>query len=306
MRTGDALHCIHSDEIESGCGFTESCKFCGALQTIDDSLKLEFTVSKECRITSKLNGREVSFDFMVTANPFKIKVDTFIILSFIDISSSKRRLALERIFFHDFSNKVGSLGGFLQLIDEVDSPEKSKEYLKYAQNISNELNDEIKAQRLLLSAENNDLKINKVYSNSLNIISSVVISLTLNNSAIGKEIIIDKGSKDINFFTDQLILKRILMNMIINALEAIEAPGNITIGCELTDKSLIFYVHNSSFIPREIALQIFQRSFSTKGTNRGLGTYSMKLLAEGFLGGKVYFTSDKKLGTKFFASFPIN
>ena len=49
----------------------------------------------------------------------------------------------------------------------------------------------------------------------------------------------------------------------------------------------------------DIQLQIFQRSFSTKGLTRGLGTYSVKLLTENYLKGKVSFMSNALEGTVF-------
>ena len=53
-----------------------------------------------------------------------------------------------------------------------------------------------------------------------------------------------------------------------------------------------------------IRLQIFQRSFSTKGAGRGLGTYSVKLLSERYLKGAVGFRSTHAEGTRFFARYP--
>ena len=50
--------------------------------------------------------------------------------------------------------------------------------------------------------------------------------------------------------------------------------------------------------------QIFQRSFSTKGPGRGLGTYSVKLFTEQYLKGKVGFESLEGKGTTFFVSLP--
>jgi sensor histidine kinase regulating citrate/malate metabolism len=58
-------------------------------------------------------------------------------------------------------------------------------------------------------------------------------------------------------------------------------------------------------MPRSVQLQVFNRSFSTKGAGRGLGTYSMKLLTERFLGGRVWFTSTREAGTTFYASYPL-
>jgi len=49
-----------------------------------------------------------------------------------------------------------------------------------------------------------------------------------------------------------------------------------------------------------VALRVFQRSFSTKaGQGRGLGTFSMKLFGENYLGGRVSFTSLQEAGTTF-------
>jgi sensor histidine kinase regulating citrate/malate metabolism len=52
-------------------------------------------------------------------------------------------------------------------------------------------------------------------------------------------------------------------------------------------------------------LQIFQRSFSTKGAGRGLGTYSIKLLGERYLHGTVSFASSAEQGTIFQISLPL-
>ena len=57
-------------------------------------------------------------------------------------------------------------------------------------------------------------------------------------------------------------------------------------------------------MPRSIQLQVFQRSFSTKGAGRGIGTYSIKLLTERYLGGKVSFVSEDGIGTRFSCHLP--
>ena len=62
----------------------------------------------------------------------------------------------------------------------------------------------------------------------------------------------------------------------------------------------MFAIHNPAVIPEQVQLQVFQRSFSTKGQpGYGIGTYSMKLLGEQYLGGKVAFTSRSPEGTTF-------
>jgi signal transduction histidine kinase len=58
-------------------------------------------------------------------------------------------------------------------------------------------------------------------------------------------------------------------------------------------------------MPRDVQLQVFQRSFSTKGSGRGLGTYSMKLLSERYLQGRVTFDTSPAKGTTFRAIYPL-
>jgi hypothetical protein len=58
-------------------------------------------------------------------------------------------------------------------------------------------------------------------------------------------------------------------------------------------------------MPREVQLQIFQRSFSTKADRgRGIGTYSVKLFVERYLKGTVGFVSAEPGGTTFSVTLP--
>ena len=58
-------------------------------------------------------------------------------------------------------------------------------------------------------------------------------------------------------------------------------------------------------MPTEVQLQVFQRSFSMKGqAGRGIGTYSIKLFAEQYLGGKIKFISREPEGTCFVLTIP--
>jgi sensor histidine kinase regulating citrate/malate metabolism len=92
--------------------------------------------------------------------------------------------------------------------------------------------------------------------------------------------------------------------MVKNALEASKAGQEVKIKCTSNDSETIFYVNNPGYMERNVQLQIFQRSFSSKGAGRGLGTYSIKLLTERYLKGTVGFTSDKEKGTTFFIKLP--
>ena len=98
--------------------------------------------------------------------------------------------------------------------------------------------------------------------------------------------------------------------MVTNALEATPGGGRVRVWAERLDGdprwACAFHVRNGTAIPRAIALRIFQRSFSTKARKgRGIGTYSMKLLGERYLGGEVGFTTGEG-GTTFTLRLPAH
>jgi len=57
-------------------------------------------------------------------------------------------------------------------------------------------------------------------------------------------------------------------------------------------------------MPEHVQRQVFNRSFSSKGVGRGLGTYSIRLLTEKYLKGRAWFTSNESEGTTFFIEIP--
>ena len=105
---------------------------------------------------------------------------------------------------------------------------------------------------------------------------------------------------DGTIITDRQLLHRVLGNMVKNALEATQSGGTVTLSCIDGGETVTYLVHNRDVIPGEVQLQMFQRSFTTKGqAGRGVGTYSMKLLGERYLGGRVDFVSRPPEGTTF-------
>jgi sensor histidine kinase regulating citrate/malate metabolism len=64
-------------------------------------------------------------------------------------------------------------------------------------------------------------------------------------------------------------------------------------------------VKNENVMTEEVQMQLFHRSFSTKGNGRGLGTYSIRLLTENYLKGEVGFTSSASTGTIFTVTLKI-
>ena len=299
-RPGEAAGCMHSRETPGGCGNSESCRVCGAFLAIYQGLQGETSV-EECRMA--LAGG-TPLDLTIWTRPFDIDGQQFLFLSIKDISDEKRRQALEKIFFHDLLNTAGGLQSISEII-EASAPEELRELREVIASLSEQLVDEIRAQRDLLAAERGELHVQMRKANSRDVVAKTISMYLKSQSSDGKTIHSSEICEEIPFLTDTAILLRVLGNLSKNALEATPAGGTVTVGCHaLTSDTVEFFVHNTACIPREFQLQIFKRSFSTKGAGRGLGTYSVKLLTERFLSGKVEFSSKPSAGTVFFVKLP--
>ncbi|NBK97049.1 MAG: ATP-binding protein, partial [Erysipelotrichia bacterium] len=93
--------------------------------------------------------------------------------------------------------------------------------------------------------------------------------------------------------------------MVKNAMEASQHGETVTIWARQNGELVEFRVNNPGVIRDDVKMQLFNRSFSTKGEGRGIGTYSMRLLSEKFLHGHVSFASTPDDGTTFIASYPL-
>lgn len=84
----------------------------------------------------------------------------------------------------------------------------------------------------------------------------------------------------------------VIINLCKNALEGAPMDGSVTTGIENCSDNITFWVKNDQVMSEEVQMQLFQRSFSTKGIGRGIGTYSIRLLTENYLKGKIIFSAE--------------
>ena len=301
-RPGEAVNCIHAFKTRGGCGTTEFCRTCGAINAILESKKGKQS-EKECRIMSFGNN---ALDLRVTATPYHQNGEEFTIFAISDISSEKRRQALERIFFHDVLNSLGGISGLSSILPEVKDENEMSEIAQSLNRAAENVIEEIQSQRQLTAAENGDLELNYSPTDTLTIIQEVSDLYSRHEVVGDKRISIEKHSEKIPFKTDTVLLRKILGNMVKNALEASMPLSTVTLHVKKNHQHIIFSVHNENFMERNIQLQMFNRSFSTKGAGHGLGTYSMKLFGEKYLKGKVWFTTGREEGTRFFLKLPLD
>ncbi len=304
-RIGAVFGCIHSGEDGEQCGMSEFCSRCGAHHSLSSSLN-QFEDEQECRITTKTNATNlISYDFKVFARPILVNNTKASFLIMKDVSSDKRKLALERIFFHDIMNTAAGLKGFLELSMRSKNFEEAKKFIKQSNDIYDYMMEEIISQKQLLAAEDNRLVISKSILNSLSLLQEVVKPFSSKMGIVKRNIRIEPEACSVDFISDHSLIRRVLENLVKNAVEATKQSGIISLNAIRHENHIEFTVSNEGFIPKDIQLQIFKRSFSTKGADRGLGTYSIKLLTEKYLSGKVSFQTSQSGGTVFSVIYPM-
>ncbi len=301
-RMGEIVRCIHACESDSGCGTTEACCECGAAKAISQSQTGAKVVVNECTITTV--GGE-SYEFRVWASPFKLENRDFTIVSLVDIRDEKRRQVLEKTFFHDINNTLFVIDGYSEILARAKDPAKSSEFVREITLASRRLIEEIASHRRLLQAENRELAVNISAINSSSLLDETLRLFSGSDLCTGHTLVIGDGSDDVDFASDRDLLRRVLQNMVKNALEATAEGTQVRLACKKSETSLVFSVHNPGCMPPSVQTLIFQRSFSTKGKGRGIGTYSIKLFGENYLQGKVWFSSTGDAGTTFHISLPL-
>ncbi len=303
MRPGEVLDCRHALEAVHGCGTGEACRSCGAVETILAALAGN-NASHECRVMRDTPRGFEALDLKVWGTAFRWQGMELAIVVAVDISNEKRRKVLERLFFHDILNTASAIDGLARvLLEELMPIDEVKENLLM---MAKKLVGEIRSQRELLAAENDEFSVRPKPINSHLLLESV--KSCYDNALLGRErnIIIARDSTSTIFYSDEPIMSRVLGNLLKNALEATPEDGTVTIGCSTARNNIAFWCNNQEVIPRETQLQIFHRSFSTKGEGRGIGLYSVKLMTERYLKGKVNYNSDDASGTTFTVTYPLD
>ncbi len=304
-RPGEAAHCVHCQEMPGGCGTGPSCAQCGAVNAIVECLRSHQASARECRLRTAGQADGGVLDLLVRASFVTAGEHELAVVALRDISAEKRRRVLEHVFFHDVLNTVSGVMSIAELLNEhAISADEEALYKQELARLSGQIAEEISAQRQLLAAERGDLQV-KRSPVSLPEFMAELISIVRHHSVARDRNLQLGPAPAVSLNTDNSLLRRVLWNLIANALEATPDGGTVTVSVENRGTEVVFSVANPGAIPEDVQRQIFQRSFSTKaGEGRGIGTHSVRLLTERYLGGRVGFTSTDADGTVFTVTLP--
>jgi PAS domain S-box-containing protein len=100
-------------------------------------------------------------------------------------------------------------------------------------------------------------------------------------------------------------VRRALVNLIINAIQAMPGGGRLILSSSIKDHGALLTVEDTGEgIPDEVRPQIFSPYFTTKKAGTGLGLSGARRIITG-QGGRIFFLSETGKGTKFCVELPI-
>ncbi len=302
LRPGEAFACDNARLGEDGCGTGALCRYCGAAKSLAAAFSGKMR-TEEFSIARSSTERIDQLDLQVWSKPIKIGSEIFYLFSVIDISERKRRESFERIFLHDLMNTAGSLSSLMHLIDPT--KDSFPEHFALAREASDQLVDELVSHRMLSDAEMGNLPSDFTPSSAAEIVDSVVAIYRRIAENRGIGFVLKRPESPLVLSTDPVLLKRVLSNLIKNAIEASVRGQSVGLSFAAAGEAAEFSVTNAAVIPESVRSQLFHRSFSTKARGRGLGTYAARLFVEEFLNGTIRVESGAERGTAFIVSLPL-
>lgn len=300
-RFGEAVDCVWAGEPPHGCGTTPACRGCGIAQA-NFAAGAGRAARRSARVRTSVCGEDL--ELVVRATPMRMGGEDFVLISAEDAAPEARRRALESIFFHDVLNTASGVSGLVHTMADV--PALREKCLPVACRASDTLIEELLSHRDLLAAERGELTARADEVETGPLLAQAAALFAEHSLARGRRIEVAPGAENLRLRTDRVLLSRVLVNLVKNALEAEPKGSVVTLDCRREGLGAVLSVRNPSVMPPSVRDQVFQRSFSTKGPGRGLGTYSVRLLTEKYLRGRVALASEAGAGTVVSVQLPLD
>lgn len=218
---------------------------------------------------------------------------------------------------HDFNNLLTSIQGYLSLIDtNKNNPEKISNLLKNI-NLVLERSSDITHRLLVFSGRRAQKKA------VIDLPSFILDMQHFLQRLCGEEIElqISLPEEDIFIYADQTHLQQIIMNLIVNAKDAMPNGGDILLKVELRDQeasnpismenqdtswAVLTISDSGCGIPEHLKPRIFEPFFTTKppGEGTGLGLAMVYSLVKQY-GGHITVNSNTGKGTTFQIHWPL-
>ena len=204
---------------------------------------------------------------------------------------------------HDIRNPLQAITGDLYLIEQEISQNPKCLSPDIAESIA-AINENIAYINKIVSDLQDYTRTLKPTMSTVNL--NGVISSALSGRRIPKNITVELPINDLQLKTDPTLLRRIITNLVTNAIQAMPNGGTLEINTN-TEKNFVFIsIEDTGVgIPKEAQANLFKPLFTTKAKGQGLGLAVVKRLIE-ILNGKITFESQEGKGTKFVIELPVS
>ena len=298
---GEILDCRRA--VEGGaCGGTNACAGCGWFQAAEACRRGGAGSVQEFRVLTQAGA---AFDFTVTVRPVsKSGGEPAWVCGLHDTFAQKRLRVQERTLFHDVLNLAAGVRGLCELAADAEGA-PDKERMRLIRDGADNLVDEIQRLRKLRVAENGDLELFEEEVEPGEILRGVVARVKDEADARHLEIVVADDAGDVPVVSDSEVLSLIVGDLFRNAVEASSPRDRVTLSCGVEGGQMVFRVRNPAVLAADVRDHVFERSFTTRGSGKGVGAYRAKLLGEHYLKGRITLVSQAPEGTVVSLAVPL-
>jgi len=208
---------------------------------------------------------------------------------------------------HDIRNPLQAITGDLYLVETELAELSDNEQKKNAMESVDEIQNNIDYINKIVADLQDYAKPLNPQAQETDLTSVFKDMLTKNGIPKNVKVTVDVEEKARHVMADADFLKRIVGNLILNAVQAMLDGGELTI-CSCIDKrtndTLITVNDTGVGIPEDVKPKLFTPMMTTKSKGQGFGLAVVKRMTEG-LGGTVTFESIEGKGTTFIVRLPL-
>jgi len=202
---------------------------------------------------------------------------------------------------HDLRNPLQAMDTTVYLLKDLMASEQGEEVV----DLLSTLNDQIHYMNKIVSDLQDYARpvgVDPVETNLLELVNSIVSDVRAPSKV---EVTVDCHHCSSTLKLDTALLRRVLTNLILNAVQAMPNGGKLTIIAKRTQESIILSVQDTGTgISAENMGRVFKPFFTTKAQGQGLGLAVCKRLVEA-MGGSILVKSEQGKGSTFTVSLPI-
>jgi signal transduction histidine kinase len=204
---------------------------------------------------------------------------------------------------HEFNNPLHGIMGFAQHLQDETDPALVNDYSREIVALTKRLSEMTKGLNLYARAgqptELAAVQIPQLIDDAVRMAAF---------STILDEVTIIRDYKPVpDFQAHPSELQQVLVNLIINAVQAMNARGTLTLACGIEDSHLTVHIQDTGpGIPPQDLARVFAPFFTTKENDRGtgLGLYIVRTIVSKY-GGTIEPISQLGKGTTFRIRFPV-